>query len=139
MHITAAYPHDAALAQALWDDRRHRECRLAATMLYPAAGMPAGTAIQWACDVQSIEEADVLCHRLLRHTASASDLWRQLLHSDHPLVQYTALRLLLNLLIMHHETDTDAIRSALAHAHIASFPAITALRKDIEQELSEQQ
>ena len=136
IQITSGYPHDAELAQTLWDDRQHRECRLSATMLYPAEEMSADTALRWARDVQSIEEADILCHRLLRHTASATSLWRTLIANEIPLLQYTALRLLLNLLIMKRETDSGSIGHILADSHLATFQAITALRQSIEEEIS---
>ena len=135
LQITANTPPNAALAQALWDDRDHRECRLAATMLYPISEISADAALQWAKDVQCIEEADVLCHRLLRKIPNAETLWRELIASDHVLQQYTALRLLLNLLILERENDHDAVRRTLNTAHIHPTPSIIALLHDIDEEL----
>ncbi|MBR6285199.1 MAG: DNA alkylation repair protein [Muribaculaceae bacterium] len=135
MAITSAVAHDAALAQALWDDRRHRECRLAAAMVYPADAMTADTALRWATDVQCTEEADVLCHRLLRHVPCAAMLWRELVTSEQPLQQYTALRLLLNLLILGRENDHQTIHNLLHHTPFHPTPALTALLAQVKEEL----
>ena len=70
-------------------------------MLYPAEEFNMETAVAWCLSVESVEIADVLCHRLLRHLPYAIELWKQLLTCDKKLVQYTAWRLLLNLLIMN--------------------------------------
>ena len=59
------------IAEAFWADTKHRECRMIAPMLYPAADMDKATALEWAKNVECEEIADVLCHRLL-HRFSAS-------------------------------------------------------------------
>lgn len=135
LQITSSIPPNAALAQALWDDRSHRECRLAATMLYPANEMAASVARLWAKDVQCIEEADVLCHRLLRKIPNAEALWQELIASDQTLQQYTGLRLLLNLLLHGRENDHNALRQTLNTTHIHPTPANSALLRDIDEEL----
>ena len=43
--IAEHYEKSAELAQALWNDVNHRECRMAATMLYPAEEFKMETAI----------------------------------------------------------------------------------------------
>lgn len=135
LQITRPITPDAALAEALWADRSHRECRLAATMLYPAGEMTADAALRWATDVQCIEEADVLCHRLLRHTTGADALWRELIASPQTLQQYAALRLLLNLLLNGREADHQAVTQTLRTAHLHPTPSITALLRDIEEDI----
>lgn len=106
--ITSRYEKNVRLAQALWDDNQHRECRLAATMLYPIEDFDMATALSWCNSVESVEIADVLCHRLLRHLNYAPQLWHQLRNSDMPMTRYTALRLLLNLLLMNRiEKNTE--------------------------------
>lgn len=107
--IARRYEPSVALANALWADEKHRECRLAAPMLYPAAEMTAEQALLWARGVQSEEEADVLCHRLLRHVASAEEVARALLTSKSRLGQYAGLRLLMNLLADDSVTSRNAI------------------------------
>ena len=42
------------------------------------------------------EEADVLCHRLLRHHSEAPALACRLIESENPLTQYTGWRLVAN-------------------------------------------
>ena len=109
--IAEHYEKSAELAQALWNDVNHRECRMAATMLYPAEEFKMETAIAWCLSVESVEIADVLCHRLLRHLPYAVELWKQLLTCDKKLVRYTAWRLLLNLLIMNRIEKSDELCS----------------------------
>ena len=96
--LAAELPHNPQVAQAPWNDRNHRECRLLATMLMPKQDIDAHTAGQWAHDVITHEEADILCHRLLRHLPYAQRLIQPLLDSDNDLHRYTALRLIINLL-----------------------------------------
>lgn len=112
--IAAHYEKNVVLAQALWGEVQHRECRLAASMLYPVEEMTIYTALAWCRNVESEEEADVLCHRLLRHLPCATQLWQQLHKSPQPLVKYTAWRLLLNLLLMGKTEITSEMQSLVA-------------------------
>ena len=68
-----------ALASELWADTNSRECRLAAPMLYPAEQMNMEQAMQWCQTVETVEIADNLCHKLLRHIPEADTLFRQLI------------------------------------------------------------
>ena len=90
--ITRHYKRDAQLAQALWDNAHHRECRLAAPMLYPIENFNKDTALAWCRSIESIEVADVLCHRLLKHLSYAQELIKELTVSNDPMQQYTARR-----------------------------------------------
>ena len=96
--IAADLPKETALAEELWADRRTRESLLLAPMLYPAIGMDADTATRWMSEVPTTEVADVLCLKLLRYTRSALDTAISAMTSDVPMMRYTALRLMLNLL-----------------------------------------
>lgn len=98
IEVTAQFAPNAELARALWADCAHRECRLAAPMLFPRDEMTDEEARCWALDVQTEEEADVLCHRLLRHLPCASPIALALIDNDAPLVAYTGWRLMANLL-----------------------------------------
>lgn len=109
--IANHYEKNALLAQALWDSVNHRECRLAAPMLYPTDEMTIETATAWCHSVESTEIADVLCHRLLRHLPCGQELWESLRSSHDSLVQYTAWRLLLNRLMMGKTEKTSLLRS----------------------------
>ena len=133
--IANRYEKDARLAQALWDDTSHRECRMAATMLYPIEDFDMETALDWCQSVESTEIADILCHRLLRHLDYAPQLWQQLHDSDQPLARYTAYRLLLNLLLMNGIEKTSELRSMVEKALSTAPPPLQQLLKAIAEEL----
>lgn len=103
INIASKYEQSPELACALWNNSEHRECRIAAAMLYPAETLDYDKAMEWCNDVENHEIADILCHRLLRNTGFASRLWREMLQSDRPMLQYIALRLLANLLTIGKE------------------------------------
>lgn len=133
--ITSHYEKNAALAQALWDDVNHRESRMAATMLYPTEEFNTGTAIVWCQSVESMEIADVLCHRLLRHLPYAKELWKQLRVCNKPLVQYAAWRLLLNLLLMNRVEKSTEIRVMTEKELTTAQPPLRQLLESIMTEL----
>ena len=64
----------AALASELWADRTVRESRLLACYLFPAETISMDDASSLAGDLQTNEEADILCFRLLRNLPFASSL-----------------------------------------------------------------
>ena len=111
--IACHYEKSATLAQALWDDANHRECRMAAPLLYPVEEFDEKTALAWCQSIESTESADVLCHRLLRHLSYAPQLWETLRESQQPLVRYTAWRLLLNMLLMNRVEKTEQLKELL--------------------------
>ena len=55
------------------------------------------TAREWLCTVQTVEEVDVLCHRLLRYEPYASRLANDAIRSDKELNRYAGYRLIVNL------------------------------------------
>lgn len=125
----------AAVAQELWNDTHSRECRLAAPMLYPAPLMTAEEALQWCNDVESIEVADNLCHKLLRHIDGSDTLFRQLIADDKPLVKYTGYRLMLNLLLTGKVQPSASLRAIVENEAACASPSLTGLLKDILEEL----
>lgn len=133
--ITSRYEKDARLAQALWDDIQHRECRMAATMLYPIDDFDMATALAWCHSVESVEIADVLCHRLLRHLDYVPQLFHQLHDSEKPLVRYTAYRLLLNLLLMNRIEKTTELRSMVKKDLSTAPPLLQQLLESIIEEM----
>ena len=133
--IAANRAPDASLAQALWADRDHRECRMAATMLYPIEDFKMETALAWCENVESVEIADVLCHRLLRHLPYANELWEQLLACDKKLVRYIAWRLLLNLMMMSRIEKTNELRAMVENELKSVQPPIQSLLQRILEEL----
>ena len=80
----------AELARALWADRECREARLLACHMMPPALIGADEASEWACDVRTREEADIIAFRLLRYLPFASDIAERLSTSEETLRKYTA-------------------------------------------------
>lgn len=118
----------AELAEALWADTKHRECRLLAPMLYPIESCDEATALRWCHEVLTEEEADVLCHRLLRHLDCAVALMESLLKETPLLLRYTAFRLMLNLAMLHrfelNETMRELIKQEIDLTHSKSMPQL---------------
>ena len=120
------------LAQELWNDTNSRECRLAAPMLYPAEEMSQEQATQWCQTVETVEIADNLCHKLLRHLPEADDLFRRLIADERPLMKYTGYRLLNNLLMLSKVEPNEQLK-AIVEAEQAQGP-LAILLKDILEE-----
>ncbi len=116
--IAGGYEPDADLAEALWAATETRECRLAAPMLMPAEAMTEERARAWIAALATTEEADVLCHRLLRGTPYAPELALRLADDADDLRRYTGLRLMLLLLLVRpdlaHTFRATADREAAA-------------------------
>lgn len=119
------------IASELWSDTNSRECRLAAPMLYPANEMGLEQAMQWCQSVETIEVADNLCHKLLRHIPEADALFRQLIVHEQPLVKYTGYRLLLNLLLLGKVQPNASLKAIVENE--SALESI--LKKDILEEL----
>ena len=111
--IAQQFMPDARLASALWAEKEHRECRIAATMLYPIDELDFSTAVEWCNDVENKEIADVLCMKLLRYFNQADKLWLHLINEKSEINQYIGLRLLANLLTIGRLSLTDNISHAL--------------------------
>ena len=129
----------AAIASELWRDTNSRECRLAAPILYPAEAMNLEQALQWCRTVETVEIADNLCHKLLRHIPDADALFRQLVSDENPLIRYTGYRLLLNLLLLGKVHPTPSLRAIVEVQTATATPYLNQLLKDILEELDEQE
>ncbi|MDD7342858.1 MAG: DNA alkylation repair protein [Bacteroidales bacterium] len=135
INITSAYGKDRTLANALWADTKHRECRLAAPMICPAEHMTIADAEEWSRSVACVEEADVICHRLLRHLPYAMQLFHILAADGEPMVRYVAFRLLLNLVVSGKVT-ADAQLKAMVEAESPNAsaqlrPVLNSLLEDL--------
>lgn len=86
-----------ALADALWNDRGVRESRLLACRLHDKDAVDKAKALDMALDVQTEEEADILCFFLLRHHPCAGELAETLEAQDAPLPRYCGKALKRNL------------------------------------------
>ncbi len=124
------------IATELWQDTRHRECRMIAPMLYPAELMDQATATQWAMSVECNEIADVMCHRLLRKLPFASQLALSLIENESTQARYTGWRLILNLQIVGKAPDPTTLRPLLEKARATHPPRdIAQLLDSIEEDL----
>ena len=86
------------LAEKLWDIKDSRECRMIATLLYPAKQLDVETAVAWAKDVESDEIADILCQALLGKMNDAMAVFYELLSLNDSKHDYVAFRLLQNII-----------------------------------------
>ena len=136
--IASYYAPSAELAEALWADKGHRECRMAATLLFPVEEFTIEKALEWCCDVESAEIADVLCHRLLRKLPYAPALVEKLLANDAGLVRYTAFRLLLNLVLMGKVRPTEPLKGKIeaeqARGEALLQPLLASLQEEFDGE-----
>lgn len=97
IEMAQVFGPDPELARELWANTATRESMLLAPMLIPAADFGEAEARQWIETVPCIEVADILCHRLLRHTPYAQTLATDLCLHATGLRQYTGLRLMANI------------------------------------------
>ena len=123
------------IAQELWNDTNSRECRLAAPMLYPAESMTLELASTWCDTVETVEIADNLCHKLLRHMKDAPSLMSLLITQESALVKYTGYRLLLNLLLLGKVKPNATLRDIVEDEAIRALPPLKTLLRDIVEEL----
>lgn len=95
--IARSVQKSSVLADSLWGDSEVRESRLLATMLFPEDEVSIEKAIGLARSVQTIEEADILCFKLLRRLPHARKIAETLLTESSPLSSYCGEALLRNL------------------------------------------
>lgn len=125
----------AAIASELWSDTKSRECRLAAPMLHPSQLMTMELALQWCQTVETVEVADNLCHKLLRHLDCSDTLFRQLIADEKPLIKYTGYRLLLNLLLLEKAHPTASLRTIVETEASTATPPLSPLLNDLLDDL----
>lgn len=102
-----------AMADALWQNRSTRESMLIAPMLMSPKDTDYACAIQMMHESPCAEVADILCHRLLRHTPFALRLARECAEDKDEKVRYAALRLMFNLVADNAQESMDMARSEL--------------------------
>lgn len=93
--VAATVGKDRAVADALWADADCRESRLLAPMVCPPESVDGVRIMELVDSACTVEEIDILCHRLLRKVDNASGLAGTLWTTGR---KYAALRLMLNLL-----------------------------------------
>lgn len=109
--ISSAFGADQDLAEALWANDSTRESRLMAPMVADRAKFGIGEVRRWIASIKGTEEADILCHSLLRHTGYVSELVSELAESDKALERYVVLRLIFSRVA---SAPDEALRLALA-------------------------
>lgn len=72
--ISATLPHTMELAEWLWNDSGVRESRLLATYIFPTEYIDMQYAQALINSLQTYEEADMLCFRLLKRLSFARRL-----------------------------------------------------------------
>lgn len=130
--IAANVSHNAAVAQALWDDCNVRECMLLAPMVYPQDLFDEPTAMRWIESATTAEAIDILCLRLLRHRPFAYSLAERLAASKSDMQRYAALRIMFNLLPTNTDKTKNYASSELAREVPATFSIAHALIDEIE-------
>ncbi len=87
-HRSSSDEEAANMARELWEDRECRESRLLACHLMPHSLISKEEAAEWAKDIKSREEADILAFRLLRYLPFATELADAMSNSDSELQKY---------------------------------------------------
>lgn len=87
-----------SLANDLWADSKVRESRLLACYLFPKEEITMEQALDLSRSVQTTEEADILCFRLLRYLPFAEQLVAAIsVDTDNRTAEYCAVALRRNL------------------------------------------
>ncbi len=92
--IARQFTPSMALADALWQDCGIRESRLLATYLFPHSEISLDKAKALVENLQTTEEADMLCFRLLKHLSFAKEIIDLYSASDNKLHVYCTKSLL---------------------------------------------
>jgi len=113
VEVASASGIDDALADELWANSTTRESRLMAPMVVNREKFTIEKAREWISEVKSVEEADVLCHRLLRHLSYAPQVVMEFLEAEDStdLQKYTALRLARNMIYSNSELARRACQA----------------------------
>lgn len=99
--ISRHYSPSLSLASELWEDAGIRESRLLACYLFPVEEINQDKALELAFSVLTIEEADILCFRLLRRLSFAREIAGKLSDSNDRLTAYCGEALKRNLKAMN--------------------------------------
>ncbi len=124
--IARETPHDADLAEALWQNSGTRESLMIAPMLYPHDKATPTLARTWIETAPTVEAVDILCLRLIKGQPWAQRLAYDILKPEIeiPLVRYAGLRILWNML---DEDTAAAMRPTVeAEAQAGGKTAMTA-------------
>lgn len=123
VEIASEFGHDPELAGQLWNNRSTRESMLLAPMLLRPEDITVDCALEMINQSPSAETADILCHRLLRHTPFSLDIAIKASDpSSTPTCRYAAMRLLWHKIY----SDSATVRQ-LAERELATGEPLTSL------------
>lgn len=72
--LSTKYPKSIDIAKSLWEDNSSREIRLLALYLFPIHELSRGSVSKMIEDLESIEQAEFLAFKILRHLPFAKEL-----------------------------------------------------------------
>ena len=135
VNIANELGQDTHLARQLWNNSNSRESRMLAPMLFPCDELGYDEACLWIEDVENVEIADNLCHKLLRKVDSAEKLFQKYANADKDLLRYVAFRLAMNLLCIGAVADRVAMLDA-ARREVAKGCGMTQnVARDVVEEI----
>lgn len=91
--IASIVDKNIEIADELWNDRETRESRLLALYLYPIEEVSRDKALSLAVDIRTVEEADILCFKILKKNLDMEALVLEIEKYDTPLMKYCVRRL----------------------------------------------
>lgn len=125
--IAAQTPHNADLAQRLWNNSTTRESMMLAPMIFPKSEFSLALARSWVATVPAHEIADVLCLKLLKHSDFALELVNEFAGAENEMQRYTALRLMFNLVGKYPAQAADLAKKRLDVEADASLRSLATL------------
>lgn len=115
VEVASATGADAEMAESLWANDSTRESRLMAPMVADRTEFSPADAKRWIASLMSVEETDILCHRLLRHLPFATELVEEFsADGNDDMRRYLALRLARNLVYTRPELARKVAGEELA-------------------------
>lgn len=138
VEIAAGQDARPQLAEQLWADVRTRESRLLAPMVYPVEMMNEEDAERWLLTAGNVETADILCHRLLRRHPQAAGIAVKHAGDEEPMVRYTSLRLMLNLLAITPPGEALDTLVELFAPFAATAASETGMARGVARQLAEE-
>lgn len=115
VEVASATGTDAEMAERLWANDSTRESRLMAPMVADRTEFSPADAKRWIASLMSVEETDILCHRLLRHLSFAPELVEEFAaDGNDDMRRYLALRLARNLVYTRPELARKVAGEELA-------------------------
>lgn len=100
-------------------------------MIYPREELTRERAAEMLREAQTVEVADILCHRLLRHQPYALEIALEAAGSADEMERYGAFRLLNNLVYTHPAEIRPVVEAELAAANPMTRPLCLNMLEEI--------